>query len=130
MASDEQVAAAILAAINTQLAAYGDGTSHAYDLDDARGVTAEHVQVTLAQRYVDAERAGRQSGAAYRLTTRPVADTVSNGREIDRLTAVALSGANVTAAGVISTPIRRESSDPIGEDDGRYSGLTTWTFAL
>lgn len=130
MATDEQVAVAFVAAVDAQLVGYGDSTIHALDLDDANGVAAEHVQVTLSQRYVEAERGGRQSGTAYRLTTRPVADTVSNAREIDHRVSLALSGVNLTVGGAYTTPIRLESSDPIGEDDGRYSGLSTWTFAL
>lgn len=130
--TEEQVAAACLTMLNTALAGYGvtPGTIKAYDLDEARGVTLEQVQVTCTRRYTPNERAGIGADLPYRLTTRPVADTVTNGRSIATLVDTALAGNRVVAGGVTSTPVRLESSDAIGEDDGRYSGLTTWTFVL
>lgn len=129
-ASEQQVATACIALVNAQLSAYGDGGVHAFDLDDARGVTAEHVQVTLTPRFSATERGGMAASSPWRLTTRPVGSTVGNARELARRTRVALDGVRVIAAGETSTPIRLESSDAIGEDDGYYSGLTTWTFVL
>lgn len=130
MPTDEQVAAACIAAINAQIASYGAAGIHAVDLDDARGVTAELVQVTLGRRFSEAERGGMEAQSPYRLTTRPVADTVSNGREIAGRVKAGLSGARIVAGGKTSTPVRLESEDQIGEDDGRYSGLSTWTFVF
>lgn len=130
--SEEQIASALITAINTQLASYGvvANSVKALDYDDAVGVTAEHVQFSLARRTTGVERAGREAQAPYRATTRPVAKTIGNGREMARRVELALSKTRVTVAGKTSTPIRLDSADDIGPDDGMYSGLTTWTFVL
>lgn len=132
MPTEQEIATAALALLNTALTSYGDtsGAVKARDLDDARGVSEEHVQVTLTRRFAERERAGRESQSPWRLTTRPVADYVSNGREIQARCFTALNGIRLTAGGATSTPMRLESADVIAEDDGRYSGLTTWTFTF
>jgi hypothetical protein len=131
-ASEEQVASALIASMNTALASYGAtaGAVKALDLDDAIGVSGEHVQVTVNRRYTPVERGGREAQEPWRLTTRPVANTVSNGREMARLVSLAVMGQRVTVDSSTSTPIRLESADGIGEDNGKFSGLTTWTFVL
>lgn len=129
-ASEQEVATACLALINAQLSSYGGGSIHALDLDDARGITAEHVQFALSARYVESERGGMTGLCGYRATTRPVATTVTNGRELARRVYAAFNDIRVVAGGQTSTPIHLESADAIGEDDGYYSGLSTWTFVL
>lgn len=132
MATEEQVAAALIVAANAQLSSYG-GTTGAVkmlDYDDARGVILEHVQLSVARRFTPVERAGREAQKPWRITTRPVAVTVSNGREMARRVDTALNGVRITAGGVASTPLRLESADDIGPDDGKFTGLTTWTFVL
>lgn len=132
MPTEEQVATSARAALDTALTSYGGtaGAVKALDLDAARGVSAEHVQVTLTRRFAERERAGREAQSPWRLTTRPVADYVANGREIQARCFTALNGVRLTAGGATSTPMRLESADSISEDDGRYSGLTTWTFTF
>jgi hypothetical protein len=130
MPTQQQVAMAALAALNASLASYGpvSGAVKAVDLDDNEARSNdEHVQVTVTRRFSNGERAGRESQSPWRITTRPVANYVSNARELETRCATGLSGVRLTAGGQTSTPVRLESSDAIGEDDGKYSGLTTWT---
>lgn len=130
--TEEQVAAALIALMNAQLATYGPtpGAVKALDLDDARSASLENVQVTVSRRFATVERGGREAQHPWRATTRPVANTVTNGREMARRVEVALSGVRLTAAGGTSTPMRLDSVDDIGPDDGKFSGLTTWTFTF
>lgn len=131
MPTEEQIATAVISALNSALNSYGaTGTVKAYDYDDAAGVTVEHVQVSVARRFSDAERAGRESQSPWRLQTRPVANSVTNARTIAQKCSAALSGSRLTIDGATSTPIRLESADDIGPDDGKFSGLTTWTFTF
>lgn len=132
MPTEEQVATAVKTALNAALASYGpvSGAVKALDYDEAQSVTAEHVVMAVARRVSPAERAGRESQSPWRLQTRPVAGTVSNGRTIARRCFATLSGVRLVAGGETSTPIRLESADDIGPDNGKYSGLTTWTFTF
>jgi hypothetical protein len=132
MPTEQEVAVAALAALDASLASYGPtvGAVKALDLDDARGVSGEHVQVTLTRRFAERERAGREAQTPWRLTTRPVANFVANGRQMAALCYAALNGVRLAAGGETSTPVRLESSDAISEDDGKFSGLTTWTLTF
>jgi len=132
MPTEEEVATALKALLDTALASYGavSGAVKALDYDDAQKTTAEHLQTSLSRRFSAAERAGRESQSPWRYQTRPVSDTISNGREIGHRCFLALSGVRVTAGGQTSTPIRLESADDIGPDNGKFSGLTTWTFTF
>lgn len=130
--TEEQIAEAVITALNSALSSYGavSGQVKALDYDDAQGVTAEHVIVSLARRFSDAERGGVESQSPWRLQTRPVGNTTSNARELWRRCFLALSGTRLAIDGASSTPIRLESADDIGPDDGKFSGLTTWTFTF
>jgi len=132
MPTEEEVATALKALLDTPLASYGavSGAVKALDYDDAQKTTAEHVQLSVARRFSDAERGGRESQSPWRVQTRPVGDTISNGREMNRICYLALSGIRVTAGGKTSTPTRLESADDIGPDNGKFSGLTTWTLTF
>lgn len=132
MPTQEQVVVAVISAIDAELSTYGavSGAVKALDYDDAAKATLEHVQVALAPRFTDVSRGGRQAQNPWRLTTRPVANTVSNAREIEKRVDAAVRGVRFTVGGVTSTPVWFETSDEIGSDDGKFSGLTTWTFVL
>lgn len=129
-ASEQDVAVAFKALLQAQLDGYGATGADALDLDEARGVNVDHVQVTLTQRFSGSERAGVADQHPYRATTRPVAAFIASARDLNRRADLALKGARLVVGSETSTPIRLESQDAIGEDDGKYSGLTTWTFTL
>lgn len=132
MPSEEQVAVAVRDTLDAALASYGtaSGAVKALDYDDAQGVTAEHVQVSVSRRFAETKRGGAVSRAPFRLQTRPVGNTISNARAINQRVFTALQDSRVTADGQTSTPVDMESADDIGPDDGKFSGLTTWTFTF
>lgn len=124
MASDEQVATVLKAAIDAQMPT---GVK-ALDPDEHQGLKARHIQFGCARRYVPAERAGLESVAAFRATTRVVASTVSNARELQRRVDLAFRGVPLSIEARNTSPIRRESQDQPEADEGLYSALTVWTF--
>lgn len=132
MPTEEQVATAVKTALNTALSSYGAtaGAVKAFDYDDAAKVTTEHVQVSVARRFAESKRGGAVSRAPFRLQTRPVGNTVTNARNIHQRVFLALQDVRITADGETSTPVDMESADDIGPDDGKFSGLTTWTLTF
>lgn len=129
--SEEEHAAAVIGA----LAVAG---ANPYDLDDvARAISdgtlpAYYTEVTVSPRYLGRpDRAGVSSDfRGVRVTTRAVAQTVSNAREMRRRADGALNEKTLTVAGFVSSPVEFETGESIGEDDGWYSGLTAWTYAV
>jgi hypothetical protein len=126
MATDEQVATAFIA----QLAALG---AIPYDYDDLAKVSPKptnYTEVTVTRRFGGEQRAsGERDGRLYRATARQVSQTVSNARNL-RAKSAGLEGLMLTVAGSMTTPIEFETADVIAPDDGWFSGLETWTFAL
>ena len=127
MSTEEQHATAIKAALTAQLAA-------PYDLDDLKALTtppAQYTEVTVSRRFGGENRATGSTGrVGWRITTRAVAKTVSNAREMRKRTDAALLYVRLTVDGDKTTPIQFEGAEPIGDDDGWWSGLTTWTYAI
>jgi hypothetical protein len=128
VSAEEQHATAVLAALNAELAA----SMRAYDYDDLPTTRpANYVEVTVSRRAGGPNRNPGSTGrSGWRITTRPVSTTVSNAREMRKRVATALLFNRVTVGGDQSTPIQFETEDPIGPDDGWYSGLSTWTYAV
>lgn len=127
--SEELTATAVIAALNAL-------NAHAYDLDDdaidtKQAPPAYYTEVTVSRRFGGVFRDGGETpdSTLYRATTRSVAKTLSNAREMRRR-AAGLEGITVTVGGVVSSPIMFETEEIIGPDDGWFSGLTSWTFAL
>lgn len=125
--TEEQHATAIKAALTAQQAA-------PYDLDDLKALTSppsQYVEVTVSRRYGGEERATGSTGRiGWRISTRAVATTISNAREMRKRAVTALLYARLTVDGDKTTPIQFEGEEPIGDDDGWYSGLSTWTYAI
>ena len=121
--TEEQVAAAVIARLSSFNAA-------PYDLDDIpTPLPAYYNEVTVSRRFGGVMRGERPTTTLYRLTVRAVAKTVSNAREMRRR-GEQIEGTTITVDGVESTPVQFETSQPIGPDDGWYSGLTSYTFAV
>lgn len=128
-ATEEQHAAAVIAALSAATAA-------PYDLDDAKKLTAAQIYpgytgVTVSPRFGAPNRAPGSTGRrGWRITTRQVGGTVSNAREMRKRTHAALEFVRLSVGGGTTTPIQFEGAEPIGEDDGYWSGLETWTYAI
>jgi hypothetical protein len=125
--SEEQHAAAIIAALTTASAA-------PYDLDDAKALTAipvGYTEVMVSPRNGAPNRNPGSTGRrGWRISTRQIGTTVSNAREMRKRTHTALEYVRLTVGGDQTTPIQFEGAEPIGEDDGYWSGLETWTYAI
>lgn len=68
--------------------------------------------------------------SSWRVQTRAIGDTEANARNIRAKAAAALHGQRITVGGVTAVIGRAVSDDPIGEDNGRYSGLSEYTYTL
>ena len=117
------MAAAFIAALNASNAA-------AYDHDDVPATLPPYfTQVTVSRRFGGVMRGERPTSTLYRATTRAVAKNVTTAREMRRR-AAQIEGTSLTVGGEKTTPIQFEAEDAINPDDGYFSGLTYWTFAL
>ncbi len=106
---------------------------HSYDVDDLPAERpTRYVEVYLTRRFIPATRNGGTSGiTAWRLLARTVDQTsVDNARLLQSKVATVLNEQSLTIAGGLTTPIQFESEEPIGPDDGWYSGATAWTYCL
>lgn len=122
-------AAAVLAALNAALPA----STVAYDIDDVPTPRpSRYVEVTVSRRAGGNLRsAGSTSTAGWRVTTRTVDQfSVSNARKSAATVRGALEFARLVVGGKQSSPVQFETSDPIESDEGWFSGLTAWTYAL
>lgn len=121
--TEDDVVTAVSAALTTTNAA-------PYTLGDLARLTvppAFYNEVTVTPMFVAAnDAAGMPVVGAWRITTRAVAKTEGNAREMRRRATVGLQGVRIATG---ATPVLFESADPIAEDDGWYSGLSTWTFS-
>jgi hypothetical protein len=126
-ATEEQHAAAIIAALTATSAA-------PYDLDDAKALTTipnGYTEVMVSPRGGAPLRSPGSTGRrGWRIATRQVGTTVSNAREMRKRTHEALEFVRLTVGGDQTTPIQFDSAEQIGEDDGYWSGLETWTYVL
>lgn len=89
-----------------------------------------YTEVTVERRFIDEPRVtvgGDRRG--WRFTTRAVARKEANARNL-RTKADALENQRLTVAGQVTTKVRFEGSEPIGDDNDWWTGLTTWTYLL
>lgn len=124
MATDEAVAAAFIARLSSLGAL-------PYDYDDLPATLPDnYTVVTVTRRFGGTQRgSGERDGRLYRATARQVAKTISNARNL-RAKSAGLEGSVLTVGSETTTPIEFETAQVIGPDDGWYSGLESWLFAL
>lgn len=130
---------AIRAAIEAML-----GGSHAYDYDDVPGspqaaspdLRAEalpdiYAAVSVERRYTPPRRITAQAGrSGWRVAVRAVGRTVDEARWAQKRVAEALDEAQLTIDGHTTTAFQHESWSDAEHDDGRYSGLTVYTYGI
>ena len=128
--TEDQHATAVLAALNAVLTT----GRKAYDSDTLRAMAAlpaDYVEVTVSRRFGGEERNDGYIGTeGYRITTRVVGKFVANGRDMRDKVRTALAFKMLTVGSLTTTPIAFETEDPIGDDEGRWSGLTAWTYQV
>lgn len=126
--SEAQNAEAVLALINAAL----NPRSHAYDVDAIPETRpADYVEVSVSRRYGGSPRLdGLRGAVGWRVTARAVSTNVANARLMHEKTRAALEYRRVVAGGRTSTPVQFETSEPVGPDDGWFSGLTSYTYTI
>lgn len=124
MATEQTHSDAVVAAFNALGAV-------AYDLGDVPATPPPHyTEITVTRRFGGERRlSGLRDGQLYRITARQVAKTYQPAQNL-RAKSAGIEGTTLTIGGATTTPIEFESADPIGTDDGWFSGLETWTYAL
>lgn len=85
---------------------------------------------SLERRYVEPQVAGRAAVGSWRLTTRHVGRTVADAEWAAAQISAALNEARLTIGGAQTTPVTHESTSAVAPDDGMFSGVTNWTYAL
>ena len=133
MAGERAHAAAFIARLNAALGApAADPTRGAFDYDDVPDVLPKiYATVTVSQRGgAPIRMCGGQPMYGWRATTRVVGRTVDEARAAREWIEAEIRNKPLVVDGRESTDVRFETEDVIEPDDGRYSGLTTWTYAL
>lgn len=128
MTSERDARDAVIARLNTLLAPQA-----AYSINDLRNMSTKpdaYVEVTVSRRLPDASRrvGSAPQMTAFRATTRAVGDTENNAL-LMASKAAGLEESILTIGG-IPTPVDYETSSPVADDEGWFSGLTTWTFTV
>ncbi|AIY15843.1 hypothetical protein KR76_01970 [Pimelobacter simplex] len=89
-----------------------------------------HLLLTVERRAAGVFRAGRAGVSGWRITLRGVGRTVDEARWALNKATGALDEQNLLIGGKTSTPVTFNISQAISKDDGRFSGLVAWTYAL
>lgn len=125
--------AAIKAAIKAQF-----GPNNVYDYGTVPGADGNagtlpniFALVSLERRYnPNLTLAARASANGWRLSVRVVGRTMDEARWALLKVATALNEQRLTIDGRATTPLQYESPRPPELDDGRFSGLASYTYAL
>lgn len=107
------------------------GQWSAFDVDDVpEELPPIYAEISVTQRYgAPVRMSGARPVKGWRLVTRVVGTTVDEARKARDAIAGAVEDKRLLIAGTWTSPVRFETEDVIGDDDGRYSGATTWTYA-
>lgn len=122
--SQETDAAQIIAAINAKFTA-----PYAFELDDAKTQTGNHVIVFVGRRYVEGTMIGgsaRVTGG--RVVTRYVGRYVSDVRDMRAKTTAALEDQFLASVGPFSFEAEQESLAFDADDGGWYVAADSWLY--
>lgn len=119
-----------LAAVKALLTAAGAAPYTLQDLKDAATLPPQYNEVHVMQKLGSGpRRSGAPSAVTqWRILTRAVAQRYGNAQEMRRLAALALDEARVTVGGELFFIERAVTDDPIGEDDGWWSGVSEFGY--
>jgi hypothetical protein len=101
----------------------GESSGNPGDLPEA------FVVLSVSRRYAPPNN-GRSAASGWRISCRHVAKTAADARLIGTWVTDALNEVRLSLEGVASTPITHESTTAVEPDDGMFSGLSQWTYAL
>lgn len=115
---------------------------HVYDygkVPGENGVTGQQpatfAVLSVERRYVEPRQSGGTSVTGWRASVRYVSTTATNARRVGGWVRGAFEtspgrGRRVVVAGVNSTALTHEVTAAVAPDEGRFSGLQQYTFAL
>lgn len=87
------------------------------------------VLLTIERRYTETTHIGR-TRTAFRAYVRTVADTKHNAGDLTLRCTEAIEDAVLVIDDVESTMVAHETSEAVKPDDGKFSGMTSFTFTL
>ena len=131
MPTEDDVLAAVLAAINDAL----PDNVQAYEPSKVPSPRPnDFVSVTVARRAGGAGRGGRYATTGWSVYVMAASSVALYGedraRNSLRLAGTALENNTLIVADEKSTPARFDNARPVAPDDGWFSGVTTYTFAI
>jgi hypothetical protein len=89
-----------------------------------------YVLLTVERRFAAPMKSGRTGVSAWRITARGVGTAANEVRWALLQVAEAIEEKRLVIGGQTSTPVAHDKSTVIAPDDGRFSGLTSYTYAL
>ena len=128
MATEQQVASTVLAAINAALPT----SVRAYEPSKVPATRpGEYAVVTVVRRGGGSARAGRHGTKGWSVYIMAASrSSETNARNTLQRAGDAIESAVLSVAGVESTPIRFDNARAVAPDDGWFTGVKTYTFAL
>lgn len=87
------------------------------------------LQLTIERRYTETTHVGR-TRTAFRAYLRAVADTHDNAENILTRACGAIEDVQIAVDGETSTPVTHETTEAVKPDDGKHSGMASFTFTL
>lgn len=128
MATESEVMAAVLAAVNAVMPATKQATEPS---KVATSRPPEHTTVTLVERPGGTGRSGHHSTRGWQVYIFAASSTSeANARNSLEKAHGALVNRVLTIGAEQTTPIALGPGRPVGEDDGWFSGSKSYTFAL
>ena len=127
--NEQTHAAAVIAVLNAALPA----AVRAYDSDAVPTTPpAKYVEVTVSRRFGGTRRSsGNTATGGWRITTRVIdQNSITNARLTANTVRTALEFVRLSIGTKTSTPVQFETAEVIGPDDGWWSGMTAYTYAL
>lgn len=122
--SQESDATAVIAAINAQFS-----TPRAFEIDDARTQTGNHIIVFLSRRYMDGAMSdGSASSFGGRVVTRYVAASVGDLRNMRDKTTAALEEKSASGVGPFAFEAEQESLAFDADSGGWYVAADSWVY--
>lgn len=128
MPTEQQVADSVRGLINAALPT----SVRCYEPDKVPSTRpAEYLVLTVVRRSGGAPRSGRYATSGWSAYVMAASQTATaNARNSLEKARGALESKVLVVAGVHSTPVRFDNARPVGSDDGWFSGVNVFSFAL
>lgn len=120
-------ASAIKTALGTAL-----GQWDAYDYGDLGedNLPSIFALISVERRTAPLDRPGRSGRSGWRLGVRYVGRSIAEARWAEARVNAALDGLVLSVDGATSTPVAHESTTAVAPDEGRFSGVSSFTYVL